>query len=61
VADFDVLAEHDEYYLVRVTFLGNSFDQWIVSPSIGSALEVQIQLYAEEYEAAWVALGLEPE
>lgn len=45
------------YYMVQVSFGGNTFEQLLVSPLVGVDLRVMVDEYADEYERAYT-LGL---
>ena len=49
-----VLVESCPYYTVRVEFADQQFDQTIVSDAVGDDLVAQLQVYADEYQDAWM-------
>jgi hypothetical protein len=67
VAAVEILDQSDagggaQYITVRVTFPDHEFVQLLISVQVGAALTAQLQAYADEYEAAWLALPpVEPE
>jgi hypothetical protein len=56
MATITVVETNAPYYRVRVAFGAQVFEQQVVSPLTGSALDAMLQDYADEYEAAWLAL-----
>jgi hypothetical protein len=61
VATVEILDQSDagggaQYITVRVAFPDHEFVQLLISAQVGEALTAQLQAYADEYEAAWLAL-----
>jgi hypothetical protein len=56
MATVTIIQSAAPYYTVLVEFAGQQFNQTLVSAKTGAALTKQIQDYADEYEAAWLAL-----
>lgn len=61
MATVEILDQSDagggaQYITVRVTFPDHEFVQLLISAQVGAALTTQLQTYADEYEAAWLAL-----
>jgi hypothetical protein len=61
VATVEILDQSDagggaQYITVRVAFPDHEFVQLLISSQVGEALTAQLQAYADEYEAAWLAL-----
>jgi hypothetical protein len=55
MATVTIIQSAAPYYTVRVEFADQQFDQTLVSVQAGEALIAQLQAYADEYEAAWLA------
>ncbi len=60
MATVEILEQTDagsaQYLSVRVSFPDHDFVQLLISPLLGAALTAQLQAYANDYEAAWLAL-----
>jgi hypothetical protein len=66
VAAVEILDQSDagggaQYITVRVAFPDHEFVQLLISAQVGEELTTQLQAYADEYEAAWLALPPQPE
>lgn len=61
MATFEIIETNKPYYRIRVEFQGNQFEQTIVSLKTGAALTAQLQDYADQYEADWMAAPVEGE
>jgi hypothetical protein len=53
MAKFKILSNDKPYIRVLVEFDGLQFEQQVVSNKTGTALEEQLQSYADEYEASY--------
>ena len=60
MATVEILEQTDagsaQYISVRVSFPGHDFVQLLITSLVGVALTAQLQAYADQYEAAWLAL-----
>jgi hypothetical protein len=61
MATIAVIEAKPPYYAVRVEFDTQVFQQTIVSSQTGAALDAQLQAYADDYEAQWLALEPVPQ
>jgi hypothetical protein len=55
MATFAILDTYDNYQTIEVKFADQTFVQTVVSTKVGDELAAQLQNYADEYEAAWLA------
>lgn len=44
------------YFTICVSFPNHEFVQLLISAQTGAELDAQLQAYADDYEAAWLAL-----
>jgi hypothetical protein len=61
MAAITTLAAYPLYYTIRVEFLGQSFDQTIISSNTGAELTAQLQSYADQYESDWAMMQPPPQ
>ena len=55
MATFAILDAYGNYQAIEVKFADQTFVQTVVSTKVGDELAAQLQNYADEYEAAWLA------
>ena len=55
MATFAILDTYGNYQTIEVKFADQTFVQTVVSTKVGDELTAQLQNYADEYEAAWLA------
>jgi hypothetical protein len=56
MATVTIIESAAPYYTVLVEFAEQQFGQTLISAESGPALAAQLQAYADDYEAAWLAL-----
>lgn len=56
MAAYEILSRQDPYFMVRVLFADQAFEQLLITSKTGTTLDAFLKSYADAYETEWFLL-----